>query len=334
MKINNLHLLLTFLFILLVVFGCRPEEDEEIDILTLPDRDDNSTVPESCSSSGCYVAIGLGNQAVFSNDGENWAFSNEFEGNLRSVVFRGDRFIAVGSDGLVMYTLNGKDWIKIGNVHSESLFKVIYAEDKFVAVGSYGAAVYSNDGVTWIQSDHGNGTMSGLAYGNGQFVAVGSITVGTGAVSISDDGISWTDVTTDISSMDSGVAFGNGLFVAVDWATDYASYSDNGTSWTEYIFNPTNRIKEFVVYGENIFVIGGDGIIEYSVDGVNWSDSTRVYWPQCLTFSNSKFTGLTQYEDTITSVDGINWQTVEAFDVFDPNYGYNFVCYDMTYGSF
>src|SRR5438034_1114088 len=69
--------------------------------------------------------------------------------------------------------------------------------------------------------------LSGIAYGNGVFVAVGN----SGIVLTSVDGISWSDARPVPYTL-RGVTFGNGLFVAVAWTGQILS-STNATQWIE-----------------------------------------------------------------------------------------------------
>ena len=53
--------------------------------------------------------------------------------------------------------------------------------------------------------------LSGVAYGNGTFVAVGD----TGTILTSPDGVAWDSRTSGTSNLLVGVTYGNGTFVAV-----------------------------------------------------------------------------------------------------------------------
>ena len=55
-----------------------------------------------------------------------------------------------------------------------NLSAVAYGNGQFVAVGFGGTIVTSTDGVSWVQRESGTQNyLKGVAYGNGQFVAVG-----------------------------------------------------------------------------------------------------------------------------------------------------------------
>src|SRR5437016_5650600 len=69
-------------------------------------------------------------------------------------------------------------WILSSPLPQIGLSAIAYAQEEFVAVGWPGAIVTSADGVNWVQRQSSiqagtNSELYGIAYGNGQFVAVG-----------------------------------------------------------------------------------------------------------------------------------------------------------------
>lgn len=126
----------------------------------------------------------------------------------------------------------------------------------------------------------------GVAYGNGQYVAVGQFVYDdNGIIETSKDGINWTlgetnaDYPVDIYK----VAYGNGTFVAVGWdgyGEDNLYSFTNATNW---IAHASRNLDVYgVTYGGGLFVAVGDGYwytgggvytnknILTSSDGVNW----------------------------------------------------------------
>lgn len=123
-----------------------------------------------------------------------------------------------------------------------------------------------------------------IAYGNGVYVAVGNSVLDSNAA-YSIDGINWTPVNTTVYSIIS-LCYGNGKFIA--WAMGIhgnASNSDgflgssvDGKSWnfTKLGYYIDGR-KEDIIFAENKFVAcGGNKIVEYSTDGINWNSVTVV----------------------------------------------------------
>lgn len=95
-------------------------------------------------------------------------------------------------------------------------------------------------GTTWTLRNIGS-TVSGIAFGNGMFVAVGP----NGAVWTSQNGLAWTARASGTNDDLLGVTFANGLFVAVggfgigDGFARIMS-SPDGIGWTTHIRGPAN----------------------------------------------------------------------------------------------
>ena len=127
---------------------------------------------------------------------------------------------------------------------------------------------------------------SGVAYGNGRYVAVGEyVEDDRGLIQTSEDGVHWTLRSQgDYSILDLyDVTFGNGVFVAVGWdwfGGQNIYHSTNGVSWTSHHTAIGNVYR--VCYGAGTFVAVGDGSvlqgstytnrnIYTSPDGITWT---------------------------------------------------------------
>jgi len=163
---------------------------------------------------------------------------------------------------------------------------------KFVAISGTTATAYlapSSIGSAWTA---GNGLptagFTGLAYGNGVYVAVG-IYSGTSAIASSTDGITWVNRTAPgvATQVYSSVAFGQmgpgssatttGMFVAVTSGSNVTAYSTNGVSWVAGGNLPSVASWSSVTYGNGRFVAvaSGSNLTAYSNNGgVTWYAST------------------------------------------------------------
>ena len=100
----------------------------------------------------------------------------------------------------------------------------------FVSVGNSGTILTSSDGILWTKRTSGKWEyLSGVTYGNGLFVTVGSL---SGIILTSPDGNSWTKRTSGTSKYLRGVTSGNGLFVTVGFLGTILT-SPDGITWTE-----------------------------------------------------------------------------------------------------
>jgi photosystem II stability/assembly factor-like uncharacterized protein len=104
-----------------------------------------------------------------------------------------------------------------------------------------GSILTSSDGTTWSSKTCGScGYLYGVTYGNSSFVGVGS---GGRIITSSDNGTSWTERTSGISSEKYlyEVTYGNGTFVTVGRLGTVLTSSD-GTTWTEKTSGTSNLL--------------------------------------------------------------------------------------------
>jgi hypothetical protein len=170
---------------------------------------------------------------------------------------------------------------------------------------------------TWNLQTIAANPYSGIAYGNGKFVAVSN---GSFNLIYSSDGITWT--TTTIGSYGlSDVIYADGKFVAVgaefsgvDLITN-VEVSTDGVNWTRY--NPfTNGIApKAITYGNGLFVVvgnGGSNRLMTSTDGISWTLRSVLgnddSW-NSVAFGNNTFVAVstTGGQRNMYSFDGISW---------------------------
>jgi hypothetical protein len=126
------------------------------------------------------------------------------------------------------------------------------------------------DNWTWRNPLPSGNRPRGLAFGAGQFVAVGD----EGLVLTSADGVNWIQRQSGTSNQLSAVTYGQGQFVAV--GTGYTApsgvivTSSDGINWIWRDLNPTNELAA-VTYANDLFVaVGYPGVILTSGDATNW----------------------------------------------------------------
>jgi photosystem II stability/assembly factor-like uncharacterized protein len=164
---------------------------------------------------------------------EDSSFGNT---NINSIAYDGiSRIVAVGSSGKIAISDNTADnWTQVSSPFSGSnVYSVAYGDGLFVAGGSIGKLATSPDGETWTLQDSGFGasTILGITY-----ASVGStwVIVGSsGKLATSIDALSWT-----LRASSFGSTFINEVFAAPDIviAVGYdgkLASSPNGTVWTQ-----------------------------------------------------------------------------------------------------
>lgn len=290
-----------------------------------------------------FVMVGH-SSIVTSPDGVSWTPTAAGLGGGQGVVFANNTFVVVGGYGITEYILTSPDgdvWtVRMPHITIGRFNSVTYAQNLFVAVGdddhgsytsdykNYGEVFTSPDGITWTRVMKHHHGLTGVAFGNNIFVAVGY----GGAVVISTDTITWTEITTPSQNDLSAVTYANGMFVAVG-AAGIILTSPDGIEWTQRA-SPIGQGLYAVAFGNNAFVATGyGGTILTSPDGIDWAQRT---WAASTQYS--RLTGIVfakglfvivghayeyYYSNAepllITSPDGIEWTT--RTPAVDPIYG-------------
>jgi hypothetical protein len=185
------------------------------------------------------------------------------------------------------------------------------------------------DGITWTERTVPSGAWHSVAYGNGTWVAVGTV----GAVMSSSDGENWI-LLEDAPARDwRAVTYGNGRFVAVGVTNDVnlrASVAMTSTNGIDWVLGTTPDIVirwNSVVFGNGRFVAlassqSGSGTrVMTSTDGSVWtlrdtplagsSNNSDPAW-QSVAFGNGTFVavssgGTNDDRRVMTSANGETW---------------------------
>ncbi|MFZ6873793.1 hypothetical protein ACO0LF_17175 [Undibacterium sp. Di27W] len=190
---------------------------------------------------------------------EPWGFS-----------YGNGRFVAVGSDGKIIWSADGKNWKPAANVAD---FKVYgfgwsaYVNGKFYAGGSTPDVVYvSSDGNNWqmqkIITDADTTRpigLTGMQYVNGQYIASDS----AGSLMYSKDSITWKTIFKGRHSDNvngNAIVTGAGQLMVADIASsftndgDYILYSCDGMNW-EKTKVPNGTFTYSIAIGDDAAVI-------------------------------------------------------------------------------
>ena len=166
--------------------------------------------------------------------------------------------------------------------------------------------------------------LSGVAYGDGLFVAVGDV----GTIITSADGTNWVLRQSGTTDGLSDVAYGNGEFVAVgsvqlpncyECLESITVTSSDGISWvSSAAILPEEFVFDRITFGNGHFVAsGGDPegpplpILLTPTDGVKWFysgrvDGTPLWLGSKVGFGNGQFVAVGN-SSIGTSFDGTNW---------------------------
>jgi len=258
----------------------------------------------------------------------------------KSITYGENRFVAIqsGSNNVVMVSVTGDSWSTTPTPSSSGWQSICYAKGKFVVVGQAGSsrAMWSNTGTGWFLSSSIDSSTNwqSVTYGNGRFVAVGTRDGSSPDVSISTDGMNWTNTTSGSLYGWNSICFGDGIFVAVhnSGTTQRIGTSTDGTTWTLQTAPDTLDLRA-VCYGNGMFValIGtgtGNHIITSS-DGVSWTyrSSANSYTWLNIAYGDGMFVAIGNENKLLVSPDGINWSVRPGPVEYTFNPGWTGICY-------
>ena len=201
------------------------------------DRSSTTTEDLIDIASNGTLAVAISNFKILgSSDGTTWSVLDEkgksgtglgFNVYLYAIIYDGSQWIAVGQDH------DGTDW--------------------------RGAIYTSPDAITWTERYKAGDPLQSIASSGSALVAVGN---NGNAVRSVDAGITWSPVSTGISTTLRDISYGNGQFIAVgnEYITGELAAvvtSSDGATWT----NQTNNSGTAVSYGFNAIAYLNDKFI-------------------------------------------------------------------------
>ena len=171
------------------------------------------------------VAVGLDGHLTTSGDLVHWnAFTLEdettpiYEEDFYAIAHGGNGFIVVGEDGVKLWSTDGQSWVK--EEGTIPLYDVAWGV--VVAVGEGGARKQADSSGNWATPVFGGEDLTGVAYGDGRWVAVG-----VGRSLISEDAQDWESHPQEINL--ERVAFSGGVFLGT--TADALYRSADGIQW-------------------------------------------------------------------------------------------------------
>ena len=259
---------------------------------------------------GSFVSIRRNSNTVnVSSDGNRWKASTmPFSGSWLDLAWGKDKFVAVASVGTTgAYSANGISWTSMNMpATAQGWYAVAYGDDKFVSVGSTSTAAYSSDGITWSGSSIANTNWTGIAYGNGTFVAVAGVGQ-SGAYSY--DGINWNLVNLPTATGGAAtkfITYGNGYFVVTNYVSTSINYSRDGINWFTSTRSSGFSIHTDLAYGNGIYNILNYNEASFSYDGINWLNSNNITstdW-QAVAYGNNRFVATSINTGNVATIDG------------------------------
>jgi hypothetical protein len=204
---------------------------------------------------------------------------------ILAVAYNNGIWIASGQT-FIIYSTNGTGWTAVPIANRGGItngwrlaWRPPLGIGKWVVVGSGSGIATSTNGTSWTAASSIGllNNVSGVAYGNGYWFAVGG---GRVVAKSTDNGTNWVAVpnaNTNGMTSGSGVAYGLGRWVIVGSDTREIMVSLNGTSFFPIAGSNRGGIDSFgsaVAFGNGYCVIVGGGVVSYSTDGLVWNYPT------------------------------------------------------------
>ena len=256
---------------------------------------------------GQFVAVGEG----------IWTSTNALDWTQRraeylyGITWANGYFVAVGWSGSILTSVDGITWLDRISETSVQLNAISYANGLFVVAGgsfTNSALLTSTDAIHWTNRTFTSDVLTGVAYGNGTFAAVGYDFYGNVSVSLtSPDGANWTRNVVPQSWYTSGVCFDQGKFVLAGNGGIYTS--TNGIDWVNQYAEPPNGLLAVASLDASFVAVGGAGAVITSPDGTNWTRHTVGSWHAfyAVVEGNGTLVAVGNRGATATSTNGVNW---------------------------
>lgn len=244
-----------------------------------------------------------------------------------SITYGNGKYIAVGQNGSMAYSSDGKDWT-YNQVGTNFWKKVIYGNNKFIAVGGYSDGGYiatSTDGVTWsITKDVTDAHIFDICYNGNIFVIVchWGVLRERGYILKSNDGVNWTSVITLGDSYGwNAICYGDNQFVAVGNKNGTSgncgiAISLDGSIWNILVGSNADTWNAVTYGNEKYVAVGNNGYITSSEDGTTWenpigfSTNSITQWFN-VAYLHDKFVAVGNNGNYTTSSDGLKWTALE-----------------------
>ena len=267
-----------------------------------------------------FVAGGGAGVILTSPTGTTWtAATSNTTAAVSAIAYGNSTFTAVttsGSNQIVTSTTGTGTWTSRLTVSSLSFVGVAYLNGIWIAYGNTSStpSIYSpgsNDATaTWTSRTTnmtGCTNITGLAFGNGAYVATGTNTTSAGSIIQSTNGTTWTQKATPATPLN-GVTYG-ATFVVVGAAGTIQTSAD-GSIWAIPVTGLSFTLNS-VTYSGSLYVTAGSGIATSS-DAITWTQRSPNIGATTILictvqYTNSSFLIFNSAGYIGKSTDGLSW---------------------------
>lgn len=278
------------------------------------------------------LLFSVSNPAFCAPEEEVWIKNLDMASDdLHEVVYGADKFVAVGGDGVILFSYDGLKWVRVPSGTRETLQCISWNGKEFAAAGIRGTVLRSEDGITWTGSRLGEDCFfCDMFWDGSRFVAVGTsyksgvlegrpAQIAKGILATSPDGKDWSlNYLTDIESIRT-IAYNQKKYVISGSkraeenmpGDNGVFYSENLSGWKDATGIENINLFSMLWDGRNFIGVGFDGRITTSLDGELWSETrlTPGYGLVSIAYDGNRYvaagTGVIQI-----SGDGVHWSKV------------------------
>jgi hypothetical protein len=259
---------------------------------------------------GVYASVSA-NELFVSPDSHTWT-RRSIPASFNRVLFANGLFAVSSRDGEVWTSTDARHWFarNTGIVHGNGLSgdvnSLAYGLGQFTAVGDDGVIVRSLDGTTWqLLNSTTSKNLHDVVFDGTKFIACGLY----GVLLTSQNGVTWTDRRGGKTKDLYGIIYTNNQFVAVGYEGTILT-SPNGATWTTRT-SPNSRDLHAVTYGGGQYIaVGRSGTVLTSSNAINWTSRTTptTNYLQRAAWGNGRFVVVGENATILSSTDAINWQ--------------------------
>jgi hypothetical protein len=245
-------------------------------------------------------------------DDWEWRLPEPTGDDLYAVIFANNLFVAVGSNGTLITSVDALTWTHQQSNTKEPILEIAYGNGMFVAL-TPGGTLSSSDGKHWVwQPMGGTSELKNVIYCLGSFFLFADDMEKT-VIFRSSTGIAWHDSPTIVlpeHMKDINVTFGNGILIALSSEGGLWTSLDGATWLKQDSISVQSPLRGFAFGGGSFVAIGG-GDASFALssrDGKKWSenDNIPINWTSTLSYANGFFFA-TSTGRMWGSPDGITW---------------------------
>jgi len=233
---------------------------------------------------------------------------------LRSIVWTGTRFVAVGggpgAGGVILVSPDGLKWT-VRSSGTPVLNAITWTGSQLIAVGAAGTILTSPDGYRWTaQASNAGADLNGVASAGTLFAAVGD----GGLLLTSLDSVTWTPRVSKTLQNLNAVAWNGVRFVFVGDGGTILNMRDTDKVPSTLVSGTAEKLLSVAVADNGrIVIVGANGTILIG-DGTNWQPrvSNTAATLQAVTAAGNQFVAVGANGRIVYSSSGNTWSVAQS----------------------